>query len=51
MTHAVIAANLILALGGKPDITSPDKIFKYPGSLPGNIIPGLTLSFGPLTKQ
>jgi bacterioferritin (cytochrome b1) len=31
MTHAVNAANLIIALGGTPDVTSPDKIFKFPG--------------------
>ncbi len=37
MLHMTIASNLLLALGGKPEINSPQFVPKYPGELPMGI--------------
>jgi len=37
MLHMTIACNLLLAIGGKPEINSPDFVPGYPGRLPFGI--------------
>ena len=37
MLHMTIACNLLLAIGGKPSINSPDFVPSYPGGLPFGI--------------
>src|SRR5262249_48845155 len=37
MLHMTIAANIVIATGGSPQISTPDFVPKYPGPLPMNI--------------
>src|SRR5271166_6609092 len=37
MLHMTIAANILIATGGSPQINSPDFMPKYPGPLPMNV--------------
>jgi len=47
MLHMGLACNMLTAIGGTPKITIP----KYPGHLPGNIHPKLTVYLSGLTKD
>ncbi len=44
MLHLAQAANLLIAIGGRPIIDSPQAAPIYPGKLPGGVIPGLTIT-------
>ena len=37
MLHMTIAANILIATGGSPQINAPDFVPKYPGPLPMNV--------------
>ncbi len=50
MLHAALAANLLLAVGGNPDFSSPDLIPRYPSDLPHHR-PTLTLNIKPCSQQ
>jgi len=43
MLHMSIAANILIAIGGKPQINTPDFVPKYPGPLPMQIGDGLVV--------
>ena len=43
MLHMALVANLIVALGGSPNIDFPAFMPRYPCSLPGGLRPGLTV--------
>jgi hypothetical protein len=43
MTHMCVAANLLIALGGKPDLTTADIARPYPKQLPGGADDGLVV--------
>jgi hypothetical protein len=44
MLHMHLACNILIAIGGSPQIGKPGFIPSYPGSLPGGLRPGLTVS-------
>ncbi len=44
MLHMALACNLLVAIGGKPQINTPNFVPKYPGSLPDGLRPGLIVS-------
>ncbi len=48
MLHMVIAANVLNAIGGSPEVNKPDFIPKYPGPLP-MVHPGLEVGLAPLS--
>jgi hypothetical protein len=50
MLHAALAANLLLAVGGNPDFTSPDLLPRYPSDLPHHK-PTLTLNIKRASEQ
>jgi hypothetical protein len=50
MLHAVLAANLLLAVGGNPDFSSADLMPRYPSDLPHHR-PKLTLNIKPCSQQ
>ena len=50
MLHMAQAANLLIATGGNPVINSPDFVPRYPGRLPGGVLPGLMVHLGRATK-
>lgn len=50
MLHAALAANLLLAVGGEPDFTSPTVVPSYPSELPHHR-PPLRMSLQPCTEQ
>lgn len=43
MLHMSIAANILIAIGGKPQINTPDFVPNYPGTLPMQIGDGLVV--------
>lgn len=43
MLHLTLVANLLIALGGRPSLTHPSFIPRYPGGLPGGLRAGLTV--------
>lgn len=47
MLHMGLALNMLVAVGGTPDIVAP----VYPGHLPGGVIPDLEVYLGGLTKD
>lgn len=51
MLHMTLASNILNALGGSPQINTPDFIPDYPGHLPGGIEPGLTVNLAPFSMQ
>jgi hypothetical protein len=55
MLHMSIAANILIAIGGKPQINTPNFVPKYPGPLPMQIGDGLVVGIEafsmPLTKN
>ena len=50
MLHMAIAANVLNAIGGAPDMNKPDFIPNYPGHLPMNVHGGLLVGLAPLSK-
>lgn len=54
MLHMSIAANILIAIGGRPQINNPAFIPKYPGPLPmdiGGLIVGIEAFSMPVVKQ
>ena len=51
MLHMAQAANLLIATGGNPVINSHGFVPKYPGKLPGGVLPGLTVHLRRATKN
>lgn len=51
MLHFALASNLLIALGGHPIINSPNFAPKYPGNLPGGVLPGLTVHLRRATRH
>ena len=51
MLHMTIAANVLNAIGGHPEVNKPDFIPKYPGKLPGNIESELEVGLASLSKE
>ncbi|MBS1212871.1 MAG: hypothetical protein H6R26_1488 [Proteobacteria bacterium] len=44
MSHVGLACNMLKAIGGAPDLTSPAAVPSYPGHLPGGLHPDLVVS-------
>lgn len=44
MLHMHLACNILIAIGGSPQIGQPGFVPIYPGSLPGGLRPGLTVT-------
>lgn len=51
MGHMVMAANLLVAIGGAPQIGRPGFIPRYPGPVPGGLAHGLTLRLRRLSVE
>jgi hypothetical protein len=51
MLHMALAANVLNALGGTPDIAKPNFIPTYPGHLPGGVEDGLTVHLAPYSPS
>lgn len=51
MLHMVIAANVLNAIGGHPEVNKPDFIPTYPGTLPMNVGDGLVVGMAPVSKE
>lgn len=49
MLHMTLASNLLNALGGTPQINTPDFIPNYPGPLPGGVESDLTANLAPFS--
>ena len=49
MLHMGLVCNLIVAMGGKPDLTSSDGVPAYPGPLPGMVQSDLNLAQGEIS--
>lgn len=49
MTHMGLACNMLVAIGGTPHINFAGFVPNYPCSLPGGVLPGLTLTLAKLT--
>ena len=50
MLHMVIAANVLNAIGGYPQVNRPGFIPTYPGPLPMNVGEGLIVGLAPVSK-
>lgn len=50
MLHVALAANLLVAVGGRPDFRDPAMVPVYPGPLPHHV-PPLTLSLAPASPD
>ena len=44
MLHLAQAANLLIAIGGRPIIDSAQAVPSYPGKIPGGVLPGLNIT-------
>jgi hypothetical protein len=51
MLHMGLACNMLTALGGAPQLKTPDAVPVYPGALPGGVNPELIVPLGGLTKD
>lgn len=51
MLHLTLACNLLIAIGGNPEILNTGLALKFPTPLPMNVDEGLTVSLYPLTKD
>lgn len=49
MLHMTLAANVLNAIGGTPQINTPDFIPTYPGPLPGGVDADLTVHLAPFS--
>ena len=47
MLHLALAANVLNALGGAPELDRPDLIPRYPGALPGSVESDLVVGLAP----
>ncbi|WP_143309176.1 ferritin-like domain-containing protein [Chitinophaga vietnamensis] len=43
MLHMALASNILISIGGAPDLRHPNFIPRYPGGLPGGLRTGLTV--------
>ena len=43
MLHMALSSNILISLGGAPDIAKPNFVPRYPGALPGGLRGGLTV--------
>ena len=50
MLHAVLVANLLVAVGGRPDFRDPELIPRYPGPLPHHV-PPLIVNLAPASPE
>jgi ferritin-like protein len=50
MLHMTIAANLLVALGGKPNFSAPGFVPRYPGSLPMQVDDDLQVGIEPCSQ-
>ena len=51
MLHFGLACNLLAAIGGRPEINTPEAVPRYPGLLPGGVHPGLQVDLRALSKE
>ena len=51
MQHMIQAANILIAIGGKPIIDSKDHVPSYPGPLPWGVLPNLKVTLEKLSRQ
>jgi len=51
MLHFGLAANLLVAIGGTPRIANAEAVPQYPGHLPGNVRPELTVKLARLSAE
>lgn len=51
MLHMTIAANLLIALGGRPDFSAKGFVPSYPGSLPMQVDDDLQVGLRPCSKE
>ena len=51
MLHLAQAANLLISIGGTPLIDDPSVAVTYPTKLPGNVLPGLTVTLRKATPK
>ena len=51
MLHLGIACNLLVGLGGTPRLNTPDGVPRYPGPLPGGVLPDLCIPLRGLSKR
>ena len=51
MQHVIQAANILIAIGGKPMIDGQDYLPSYPGELPGGVLPNLKVTLEKLSRQ
>lgn len=51
MLHLTLACNILIAIGGTPEILNTGLTLKFPTALPMNVDEGLTVALHPLTKE
>jgi hypothetical protein len=51
MLHMALACNLLVAVGGEPQIDKPAFVPRYPCRLPAGVLPDLTVSLGRCTRE
>jgi hypothetical protein len=51
MLHMSLACNVLNAIGGAPQIDTPDFVPDYPGPLPGTVQAGLIVHLAPFSKS
>jgi hypothetical protein len=51
MLHMALVCNVLNAIGGAPEIDFPGFVPKYPGPLPGSVIPGLVVPLSRFSKD
>src|SRR5215470_10853592 len=51
MVHMGLACNMLTTIGGSPEINTRAVVPKYPGPLPGNVRPQLTVYLAGLSKE
>jgi hypothetical protein len=51
MVHMGLACNMLTTIGESPEINTLDAVPKYPGPLPGNVRPQLTVYLASLSKE
>lgn len=51
MFHMALACNMLTTIGGTPEINTEDSVPAYPGPLPGEVRPWLTVALTGLTKD
>ena len=51
MQHLTQAANILIAIGGKPQIDGKEHAPTYPGNLPGGVLPNLVVTLEKLSTE